>query len=962
MTLQNKLKVQVDQPTWEWCRFFPNSNSALSEMTCIETPGNRYMYMLQGSTFWRYDTMADAWGVLAPPVTAPLVILSLKYLSYGGFIGQVLPGSTSTTFVGACLQGKRFIGKKVRIIAGVGAGQERTITGHADATIWDSGLATAASATAITDNLKKWEVNQWSGYFCKIVNGVGVTQRRKILYNSATVLTFTDTNWQQLAPQENMGFSTAPTIASLYTIESNVITVTPAWDVTPTSVSKFRLISGVICCVSTSATAPFVTSQVYDIEQDYWVTRTVQQGLALAAGTASNDVSFVLLDEGEVPNGAYDSGMATVIGSTARTLGDTTKTWTVDQWANYEVVIVGGTGVSNKLRILGNTASVLYTDGVFLTTPDATSIYAILSLENQAIVSGFGLASMFGFNTDIDQATQGFNSSGGLANAMSVRSPWWYPIACTATRAVTGIYSINPVPTAGGTGYVVGDVLTPNQTGSGGQLVVTSTDNNGVVTGLKLQKSGTGYGVAAGRTTTGGTGTLCTFEITAVTTIGTVTTAFNHCFQAGDLITFAGATDAAWNVTTYVLGVSSLTTFDIPITAAATAAALTAQSVTVIVDASKNWVVNEHAGAIVQLSTVGTAGTSQVRRILSNTATALTIYGTNITQAVEGTSRYLIQDPFSFGRAVQEKFPTRTNTGWATSGSGTTLVDTTKTWKGNEWVGYKVWIVSGTGYNIVEATVTSNAHDTLTVSGGFGFTPDATTKYIIEDTFGTPTTVTNTTNAVITDTTKLWFVNQFAGFRIRITAGEGLGQEMTITSNTATALTITGVFGTAPVALSSMYTILGCPVRGMGHELTWASCTTVNPGRYILSPRGQASNAWDRFDITTNTWELAFVCGPDTETFSLGTMYAYDGKDRIYIQKDATGKLFYMDLNLYKIDGAGFVPYTLNSSIGAAVNGNRMEILQTTDGLKYLYIMKHTGAALSATGGGTEWYRTLIFY
>src|ERR1035437_9001691 len=242
MALTNTLKKQVDQPVWEWCRFFPNANSALSEMTCVETPGNRYMYMLVGSTFWRYDTVADAWGVLAPPVTAPLTILSLKYLSYGGFIGQVLPGSTSTTFVGACLQGKRFIGKKVRIIAGVGAGQERTITGHADATIWDSGLATTASAAAITDNLKKWEVNQWSGYFCKIVNGTGVTQRRKILYNTATTLTFTDTNWQQLAPQENMGFSTAPTTASLYTIESNVMTIDTPWTVTPTAVSKFRLI------------------------------------------------------------------------------------------------------------------------------------------------------------------------------------------------------------------------------------------------------------------------------------------------------------------------------------------------------------------------------------------------------------------------------------------------------------------------------------------------------------------------------------------------------------------------------------------------------------------------------------------------------------------------------------------------------------------------------------------------
>lgn len=34
----------------------------------------------------------------------------------------------------------------------------------------------------------------------------------------------------------------------------------------------------------------------------------------------------------------------------------------------------------------------------------------------------------------------------------------------------------------------------------------------------------------------------------------------------------------------------------------------------------------------------------------------------------------------------------------------------------------------------------------------------------------------------------------------------------------------------------------------------------------------------------------------------------------------------------------------------------------TVDGLKYLYVMKHTGLALSATGGGTEMLRTLLFW
>ena len=960
MAVVNNLRKQIDQPIWEWLRFFPAANSALSEMTFIETPDKRYMYLLVASTFWRYDTYADVWQSLAAPVTAPLLILSLKYLPYGEYSGKVI-SATSTTITGAFLQGQKFVGEKIRITSGTGAGQERTITAHGDSVIADLGQPTTATALAITDTTKKWDINQWTGYTLKIVTGAGVTQRRKILYNTATVLTVSDPLWQQNSPLEAIPFSTAPTTASQYTIESNTLTVA-SWDTTPDTSSRFRILTGQIACLSTTSAAPFQTYQVYDITHDIWITKSCQQGLLLAAGAVANDISFHRLDEGEA--GSYLTGTATVTGSSTRSLGDTTKTWTVDQWANYELWITGGAGIGTRVRILGNTSQILYTDGN-ITTPDGTSTYKITSLSAQNITSGWALASVLGYNADADNWTQSFMSDYGMANILSVRLKGQQPLSCTATRAVNGIKTIVAAPTFGGTGYTVGDVLTCNQTGTGGLLIVTGTDNNGVVTGLKIQKCGTNYAVASGRTTTGGTGTGCTFEITALATIGTITTSISHNFQKGDVITFAG--DALWAGDYTVLGTSGLTVVDVETSAAGSATGATAQSATVIVDASKSWVVNEHSGKIVQLSLTGLTGTSQFRRITSNTATAITIYGSNITQATEGTSRYVIYDLNAFGRAVQDKNPVRTNTGYATSGSGTTLVDSTKVWKGNQWLGCKVKIISGLGYDkngtLGGFLITSNTSNTLTVSGGYGFTPDATTKYIIEDTFGIVTTITNTTNAVVTDSTKTWNTNQWAGFRIRITAGEGAGQEATITSNTATALTITGVFATVPVINSSTYTILGVPQRGVGHELTWASNSTVNAGRYIYSPRGGTTNAWDRFDITKNIWDLAFVIGPDTETFALGTMYAYDGADRIYVQKDSTGRCFYLDINTYKLEGAGTMPYIIGTSgIGAAVNGNRMEILKTSDGLKYLYVMKHTGAALSATGGGTEMFRQLILY
>ena len=119
-------------------------------------------------------------------------------------------------------------------------------------------------------------------------------------------------------------------------------------------------------------------------------------------------------------------------------------------------------------------------------------------------------------------------------------------------------------------------------------------------------------------------------------------------------------------------------------------------------------------------------------------------------------------------------------------------------------------------------TITSNTVNTLTYATQT-FTPDATTNYIIFDTFGTCTGAGSTTTIV--DTTKNWAVNQWAGKRVRITGGAGFGlaaalNEILIVSNTANTLTFTAITGLAPDATTT-YTILGVPPRGAGFEIVW---------------------------------------------------------------------------------------------------------------------------------------------
>jgi hypothetical protein len=54
-----------------------------------------------------------------------------------------------------------------------------------------------------------------------------------------------------------------------------------------------------------------------------------------------------------------------------------------------------------------------------------------------------------------------------------------------------------------------------------------------------------------------------------------------------------------------ILACDSLTAFDIIISATATLIPSLSQSTTLIVDSSKNWVVDEHIGKIIKLDTAG---------------------------------------------------------------------------------------------------------------------------------------------------------------------------------------------------------------------------------------------------------------------------------------------------------------------------------------------------------------------
>ena len=969
MAVVNKIQKQVDLPVWEWCGFNPIGNSAAGSAMCTVDDGTaRYIYYLQTTNFYRYDTWTDTWEQLASPLTTGATSAALKYSAFGGYRGQVLGAGASTITV-AGLKGNILLKKtdgsavKIRIMTGTGAGQERTITSIADATIADHGFASSGSTATVVDATKKWKFNQWQGYQVRITFGTGAGQVRKILYNDQTTLTVQANNYQDICPWSNALFTTAIAANSIYQIESSVITVDTPWTVQPDLTSTFVALTGGLWYVTTAGTPGWSALAWYDIHSDVWYSKTaISQHVIAALGT-----DWSLERTGEVGGQYYGPVAATNGGSnTVRTFTDTAASgWAVDQWIGYQLRITSGTAVGQRRRIIGNTATKLEVERNFDVTPGATDTYQILGNVDSLYLLGNANASMLRYNIESDRWSQSDAYEHGQARIGSallktagstVPSQEAFGIT-SIVYAALGITSISGM-VANGSGYVAGDIGTICTIAgtTGGKCMITGVSGGGVTSVILIAS---GSAVTAGtQVITGGTGTLASVTLVAGKT-GLVTTGIQHNMELGETVTIAGAlTDTTWNASFTVIGVDSLTTFSIANASGTASPTFGALSTTVLFDASKNWNVNEHTGRLLTVyDTNGPApANTYIQRIISNTANSITVGAALGAIPTNGVSRYSISDIQPFGCDVLYKAPGLGREGYATSGSTTTLVDTSKSWLPNQWAGYRLRILGGTGIGNamsggLEVTVTSNTTTTLTFPAwtqATGATPDTTTRYQLMDTFG----VANGTFATTTlgDTTKVWVASQWIGKRLRFTAGTAnKGNEVAITASTANSLT----FGAVTLTdASQCYAILSPPARGSNCNLQWMfNATKFQKGRYMIAPRGgvAGANFFDIYDIARGTWDVNYLFTPQTELAVLGSMYAYDGGDHLYWTVGATGRVLVVDLSTGMVQGSSLTPY----AHGVGLAGNRMEIVQTADGLQYLYVHRHTGS---------EMWRTLAFW
>jgi hypothetical protein len=366
-----------------------------------------------------------------------------------------------------------------------------------------------------------------------------------------------------------------------------------------------------------------------------------------SAGTAPDATSRYLIL-------GFDAGIATA--GAASTLTDSTKAWTTNQWTNYVVRILHGTGRGQTRIIASNTATALTVQLPWTTNPDNTSVFAIqANPETLYLVSG-GNAAILMHNMDSMVPTFGRQIDWGIARNAAATVGGHQPVAIASLSNVT---TTATVTTAHAHQFRVGDLVT----------VRGATDANYNVTAVAIASvpSATTFtyvmaGTPASSTLTGAQST---------TTLTDLTKNWTTNEHAGRLVYMntAAITAASGAATGQVVRIASNTATTLTFVATVTAptngvsrysiargdtigtldfgVATGTQSTTTIQDTTKSWAVNIWAGRRVRILTSG--GPIEVI-IASNTSNTLTV--ATITLPVTLVTQYAILEGNAKGLGV----------------------------------------------------------------------------------------------------------------------------------------------------------------------------------------------------------------------------------------------------------------------------------------------------------------------
>lgn len=906
MALVNRLRKIVDQPVWEWMRYIPFTTAATN--TFILPPltgsGNQYIYAINNTDFWRYDTYSDSWSYINAGV--PVGVTSTCTGTWkvdDGYHTYAISGSSST-ITGAFLAGETVKGLKIKVINGLGAGQERTITDVSDPTTFDYLTVTnftnaGAGVGSITDSSKKWRINQWRNYQIRVY--LGTSQQyfiRTILYNNNDTLFFADANWHAIDTHNaynhgwDNGFLTPSTsYGSRAVIESSVITLDSPL-ITPLDITSECVIKcGTLHYITNTSAGSFFTHHWWEPLRGQWFSNHSQTGV-IPSYLAGSELYIEGIDSSIVAT--YDSGSIT--SATTRSLTDNTKSWIPGQFNNYKIRNLTNGQEHTIIRNTNNTITI----GRDWDVPmSASNLYDIVPDDDKYYMMGAANATLAQYSDESNSWSPSQVFDWGVANIAYVQysssGEMKFPISTiTRTGAVATVTTIANHPFKDGDRIFISGALGADGAFYNGNFVVTSS-----------------------------------YPLSATLTAGTGPTLFTY-------------------------GMSGTPSAN---------ATLNSHTTTPIFDMSKNWQTNEHAGKVLQIwNNTAQSPTTYYRLIASNTSQSLTLNSAlpaTIAGAIWG---YNIISSASFQASYGLDPAPYTGSTYFVSGStvnGAPFVYVTASLSASVLaipLGAPITgsgIPAGTFFRSFDIAPTAPQFISMSISQNATATANIWTTSSMAATWGHGQCTSGTTT-ILTDSTKNWPSNFWAGARLRINAGTNVGNEYTITANTNNTLTVAL---TTAFDSTSVYSIIPNALRTTGGELKWIygygpSGSADNRGKYIYLFEGNATTRYTKYNINTMQLEYprASLLGVQLgEALGTGTMYAYDGESRLYIQTNANARIYYLDVDLDVTHNAGQIP----AGMSTARQGRRMWMVRTEDNLKYLYVARHND---------TPFWRQLTFF
>jgi hypothetical protein len=791
-----------------------------------------------------------------------------------------------------------------------------------NSSIWVQGIATSGTTTSLGDTTQAWTTNQWAGYELYIYSGTGKGQFAIITSNTANALSFS-------------AISTAPDTTSRYQIlgydggkssGSNTANTfndsTKSWTANRWANYAVRILfgagAGQLRRILSNTTTALTINGSWNVLPDSTSVYAIQGDSETTYFSWGGSAEIYMHNGGSIDmpshGRAFEWGIANVA---CALLSDASHTI-------YEQMPFAITGLSGTTTITATTAQphnfrvgqYVSIRGVTSAAADQyniTGLYQIVTVPSTTTFTYTPAAAGSG--------TYAYLTALSTSNLSDASKDFRDNISSADTTSVT-FTRVTPSNINGW--YVSGTNITAGTTvasGAGTTSLTLSATQAGTPSGVMIF---TPWGPSTAITSTyssGGGAGVATVTMTANTNVNiTGWYVVGTGIAIGTKVT-SGAGTATLTLSNACTGaVSGTITFYSPnIAGRQIVMSTTAPTITTGVT----------TGQLMQAASSGVGG---------GTMGFLTTLGAAPTVAL---TRYVVSNPQMLGAALDQTLTTY-NTGVATGGSATTLIDASAFWA----------TATGTG-SAQGTTITLSAAAPGNVNGwyvsGTGINAGA---YIVSGAGTTTLTVSVAHSASVSGTITCSAWNQsLVGRRIKIQSGAtGLNQELIITAVTPATGTLTFGTATAPVNNVAVYSLLSIPLKGVGTQILWASANSIaaTKGRYIWMVRGGALVGIDKLDLNTDRAVLVYPI-PITEPLGSGSMYAYDGGDRIYFTKDVTQRCYYFDVNTHWIHGAGVVPYTA----GTAGIGNKMEIFTTVDGLKYMWINRQQQQ---------EHFRQLLFF